>query len=214
MREHRQELGLASLDVIGLVGLEARRDDADGGRCLLLAPNMGVRVARGDARAITRHPDHGDIPGVADFLHVRTRGTASARSAGVKLDSRLAALCLSTNLFVSACAPPPECNSVSIPPTVISVNDGSSPVCGATVQAWRIFDDAMVNQVTFVEEVADGGACTGIYENFLANTGTWTIQVTKAGFKTSTVSVTGPEPVDCASGTGGQPQQVTVNLSP
>jgi hypothetical protein len=130
----------------------------------------------------------------------------------VKLDRRLAALGLSSNLFASACAPSPLCNSFSNPPTLIFVTDGSSPVCGAAVQAWRFFDDAMVGQVMFVEEVGDGGVCTGVYESSLDNTATWTIQVAKAGFKTSTV--TGPEPVDCASGTGGQPQQVTVNLSP
>ena len=95
------------------------------------------------------------------------------------------------------------------------MTDGSSPVCGATVQGWRVFDDAMVNQFTFVEEVGEGGACTGTYENFLNSTATWTIQVAKSGFKTATVSVAGPDPVDCNKSTGApQQQQVVVNLSP
>jgi hypothetical protein len=132
----------------------------------------------------------------------------------MKLDRRLAALGLSTNLFAPACVPPPQCSSLTIPPTVVLVTDGSSPVCGATVQAWRIFDDAMVNQFTFVEEVGDGGTCTGMYGNFLENTGPWTIQVSKAGFITSTVSVTGPAPIDCNHPTGVQMQRVTVNLTP
>jgi hypothetical protein len=116
--------------------------------------------------------------------------------------------------MVLGCLPGPQCSSLSTPPTVVSVKAGSSPVCGATVTATRVFDDATVGPITFVEEV-DDGACTGTYTNFLNNTATWTIEVAKAGFMTATVSVAGPAPVDCNHSRGApQQQQVLVNLSP
>ena len=116
--------------------------------------------------------------------------------------------------MVFGCLPGPLCNSFSIAPTVVSVKAGSSPVCGATVTATRVFDDATVGPITFVEDV-DDAACTGTYTSSLNNTATWTIQVAKAGFMTATVSVAGPAPVDCNHSTGApQQQQVSVNLSP
>ena len=116
--------------------------------------------------------------------------------------------------MASGCLPGPMCNTFSTAATVVSVKAGASPVCGATVTATRVFDDATVGPITFVEDVGDG-TCTGTYTNFLDNTATWTIQVAKGGFMTATVSVAGPAPVDCSHSTGApQQQQVLVNLSP
>jgi hypothetical protein len=116
--------------------------------------------------------------------------------------------------MVWGCLPGSQCSSLRTAPTVVSVKAGSGPVCGATVTATRLFDDATVGPITFVEDVGDG-TCTGTYTNFLTNTATWTIQVAKAGFMTATVSVAGPAPVDCNHSTGApEQQQVLVNLSP
>lgn len=115
------------------------------------------------------------------------------------------------------CGARPECNSIFTPSTIVTVTDQATgrPVCGANVTAWRIWEDAAVGTTTFGGDAGDS-SCTGQYGGALGSTATWTIQVTKAGYRTQTVSVDGPAWVDCAQANSNSalPQQVLVKLTP
>ena len=119
-------------------------------------------------------------------------------------------------LSLVGCTREPQCNSTIDPSTVVTVTDETTgqPVCGATVQAWRSLDDAMVGQTTFMAGAGEAG-CSGEYTGFLLNTGPWTVEVDKTGYATTIATVNGPAPIDCNAVQGPiQSQEISVVLSP
>ncbi len=115
----------------------------------------------------------------------------------------------------SGCASKAECNSLDTPGTLVIVTDLATgqAICGATVTAWRMSDDAAGGASTFGGAPADA-SCTGEYGGSLDNTDTWTIQVVKAGYVTQTTSVSGPASNSCDTGGNDGPQRVSVALMP